>query len=211
MEVLWEQMRLNRPKYKEEGILEKKLKIDPTKSRFADRDTVGKMYRDAQINNREDKITVGDLTNEILSSLVEDLNDTIDSKPYDNKRPYYICIVDKKDLMMKRAIIRSIQTTVYRPWPEDDTTVFYIDPVLNEVRFCWCIPHNTEIFNIIANENLYDADLVAKLKAWRKVDLYHFGFRKNDKGEWEGNPAAIRNDQLLSINKPIGCQIHVAG
>jgi hypothetical protein len=186
-----------------------KVRLDPTKSRFDDRDTVGKIYRDAAINNTETKITVGDLTNEILSSLVEDLNDTIDSKPYDNKKPYYICVHDKKDLVMKRAIIRSIQASIYRPWPEDDTTVFHVDPVLNEVRFCWCIPHNTEIMNILANENLYDSDLVNRLKAWRAVDLHYFGFRKNDQGEWEGNPAAIRNDMLLSINKPIGCQIHV--
>lgn len=192
-----------------ESKTSKTVGLDHTKSRFDDRETVGKIYRDLQMNSTETKVTVGDLTNEILSSLVEDLNDTIESKPYDNKRPYYICINDKKDLIMKRAIIRSIQTSVYRPWPEDDTTVFHVDPVLNEVRFCWCVPHNTEIRNIIANENLYDHDLVQKLKAWCIVDLHHFGFRKNDKGEWEGNPAAVRNDPLLTIHKPIGCQLFV--
>ena len=186
------------------------IKIDPNQSRFADRENVGKIYRDAQIANANQQVSVGDMTNEILSSLVEDLNNVIDSAPYDNKRAYFIRVHDKKDLVMKRAIIRSIETTVYRPWPEDDTTVFHVDPVLNEVRFCWCIPHASEIMNIIVNEAIYDKDLVIKLKAWRRVDLYHFGFRKNDKAEWEGNPDAVRNDLLLSIKRNIGSQILVA-
>jgi hypothetical protein len=180
------------------------------KSRFGDRDTVGKIYRDAAINNTEDKVTVGDMTNEILSSLVEDLNDVIESKPYDNRKSYFISVVDKKELTMKRAIARSMQVSVYRPWPEDDTTVFHVNPASNEVHFCWCIPHSTEIHNMIANENLFDPNLIMKLKAWRNVDLYHFGFIKNDKGEWEGVRTAHKNDVLLKIKQPIGSKILLA-
>ncbi len=80
--------------------------MDKTKSLYDQkRDTVGKIYRDAQLNNREDFIEVGDMARELTTSLVEDINDAIanfDRK--EPKKPYYLMVEEKRDLQMKNAI-----------------------------------------------------------------------------------------------------------
>lgn len=157
--------------------MQNQSKYDPS------RKTVGAIYRDAQINNTEKSVTNGDLTNELMSSLVQDLNDTIVSKPHGDK-PFYITVHEKKDLQMPNMILRRLLTSVYRPYPEDDTVVFWVNPVSNEIKFCWCLPHWSEMDNILANHTLFDAEMVSKIKAWKNVDLAHFGFTKDS----EGNP-----------------------
>lgn len=161
--------------------MENQSKYDPS------RKTVGAIYRDAAINNTETHITNGDLTNELMSSLVEDLNDTSASKPYGDK-DFYICVHEKKDLQMPRAILRRIITSLYRPYPEDDTVVFWVDPPSNTIRFCWCLPHWTDMENVLMNPNLFDKDYVREIKAWKNLDLYHFGFTKDAEGNWTANP-----------------------
>ena len=150
-----------------------------------DRETVGKIYRDLQIKGTTDKIQVGDMTNELMSSLVQDLNDTINSKPY-GERDYYITVAEKKDMMMPRAIHRQIRTTLFRPYPEDDTLVFRTQH--GDVKFCWCLPHYSEMDNMLSNENLYDYDMLQEIKHWKKMRLEHFGFMKDEMGNWIANP-----------------------
>lgn len=152
-----------------------------------DRETIGKIYLDAQKNNKEDRIEVGDMSREVMSSLIEDLNETIKSNPYDD-RPFYICIHESRDLVMKNMFKRRILTTLYRPYPEDDTVVFYTDPKKNETLFCWCLPHWSEMDNMLNNEDLYDANQMIEIKAWKNHDLYHFGFTKDEIGNWMPNP-----------------------
>ncbi len=159
--------------------MEHQSKYDPT------RKTVGAIYRDAQLNNTEDYIQVGDMTRELMSSLIEDLNDTIQSKPFGDKS-FYITIHESRDLQMKNAFRRRMITTLYRPWPEDDTVVFWVDPSSNSVRFCWCLPHHSQMDNILANELLYK-DQVAEVKAYKAFDLYYFGFKKDEMGNWIAN------------------------
>jgi len=156
------------------------------KSLYADRDTVGTIYRNLQETGSKDKVEVGDMCREVMSSLVEDLNDTIKSDPYEGK-PFYICIHEKKDMMMPSMLLRRVITSLYRPYPEDDTTVFWTSPKSNETLFCWCIPHWSEMDNIIANEELYDVDLVLTIKAWKSYNLEYFGFMKDDIGNWIPN------------------------
>lgn len=151
------------------------------------RKTVGAIYRDAQLNSDRKPITVGDMTNELQSSLVLDLNETIESNPY-NGRDFYITVHEKKDLQMPSMILRRMLTSLYRPYPEDDTLVFFVSPSIGEVRFCWCLPHWTEMNNMLENEGLFDAEMIKEIKAWKDVNLYHFGFRKDDFGNWEPNP-----------------------
>jgi hypothetical protein len=153
-----------------------------------DRKTVGAIYRDAQINNKEQFVTNGDLTNEVMSSLVEDLNETIQSNPYEG-RPFYITVHEKKDLQMPRAILRRMLTSLYRPWPEDDTVVFYVDPKFSDVRFCWCLPHWSEMDNMLNSHHLFNKEMITQIKAWKNFDLYHFGFTKDDVGNWIANPS----------------------
>lgn len=163
--------------------MQNQSKYDPS------RKTVGAIYRDAQINNTEKFVTNGDLTNELMSSLVEDLNDCIieGTKEFEG-RSFYITVHEKKDLQMPRMILRRTIKTLYRPYPEDDTMVYWVDPKSNEVRFCWCLPHWSEMDNMIANENLFHKDIISQIKAWKNVDLFHFGFCKDEMGNWMANP-----------------------
>lgn len=157
-----------------------------TKSQYEDRDTVGTTYLKAQ-KEGEKHVEVGDLRRELMSSLVEDLNDTIKSNPH-NDRPFFITIHESKDLQMKSCLRRRILTTLYRPWPEDDTVVFWHNPKSQETLFCWSIPHWSEMDNALANELLYDRDYITSIKAWKNFDLHHFGFHKNEIGNWIPNP-----------------------
>ena len=101
------------------------------------RKKVGQIYNDLAKSNTDTHVECGDLARELTKSLVEDLNDTIASNPFDGK-PFYITVYEKKDLQMKRAILRRLYVSKYRPYPEDDTVVFYVEPRTNNVKFCWC-------------------------------------------------------------------------
>jgi hypothetical protein len=171
--------------------MENQSKYDPN------RKTVGAIYRDAQLNNTEDYIQVGDMTRELMSSLVEDINDTLQTKPFGDK-PYYITVHEKRDLQMKNAFLRRVITTLYRPWPEDDTVVFWVDPVSNTVKFCWCLPHSSQMDNILANPILYK-DQLPEVMAFRAFDLYYFGFLKDEMGNWFANDKF--EDKKMEVKK----------
>jgi hypothetical protein len=152
-----------------------------------DRETVGKMYRDAQINNKEDSIEVGDMTRELTTSLVEDVNDAI--KEFDKREvPYYLMIHESKDLQMKSAIRRRILYFKYRPWPEDDTIVYSKNPKTQDLRFCWCLPHWSEMDNVLMNAHDYPKEYIFQIKQWKKYNLRAFGFYEVKPGEWLPNP-----------------------
>lgn len=161
--------------------MENQSKYDPS------RKTVGAIYREAQLYGDHSKIEAGDMTREVMSSLVDDLNDTIKSNPYDGKS-FYITVHEKKDLQMKNALLRRMLTSLYRPYPEDDTVVFYVDNLINQVYFCWCLPHWSDMDNMLSNSNLFDKQMISRIKAWKNVDLYHFGFTKDSEGNWMPNP-----------------------
>lgn len=151
------------------------------------RENVGKIYNDLAKANTDSHVIVGDLNHEIMKGLVDDINEAIKLNPFDN-RPFYIRIVDKKDLQMPRAIHRSLEKMLWRPWPEDNTTVFWVDPAKNDVRFCWCIPHRSEMCNMLENAWLYDPKEIAELIAWENFDLTCYGFWKDEIGNWVPNP-----------------------
>lgn len=153
------------------------------------RETVGKIYRDAQIASHDQYVINGDLTHELTKSLVDDINDTIieGTKEF-NANPFFITVYEKKDLQMPRAILRRLYKTRYRPYPEDDTVVFSVNPKANDVRFCWCLPHHQEMDNMLINSHLFDKDMVGSIKAWKLNDLFHFGFTKDSSGNWMPNP-----------------------
>ena len=162
-------------------------KVIPFKSNYGDRSTVGAIYREAAMKNTDTHVTNGDLTNELMSSLVCDLNDTIVSKPFVDK-DYYITVHEKKDLQMPRCILRRMLTSLHRPYPEDDTLVYKIMQKGSDVRFCWCLPHWSEMDNMLANEDLFDKNMINEIKSWKRLDLHPFGFRKDMMGNWEANP-----------------------
>lgn len=162
--------------------LKNQSKYDPS------RKTIGALYNDLKSKQDGNRIEVGEMTESLIPGLVEDLNKCILSKPYGDL-PFYIMIHEKKDMQMVNSILRRIITTKYRPWPEDDTIVFYHDPLKFETLFCWLLPHHTEMDNILANWNLYDKEYVNEIKRWKNYDLNHFGFEKVGIGnEWIPNP-----------------------
>lgn len=165
-----------------------KKAIDRSKSLYdQSRDTVGKIYRDANLNNHEDYIEVGDMSRELTTSLIDDINDAIEN--FDKRgKPYYLMVHEKKDLQMKTALLRRILYFGYRPWPEDDTIVFWKDPKTQDLRFCWCLPHWSDMDNVLANPSDYEPEYVFQIKEWKKYNLRPFGFYEDGHLKWIPNP-----------------------
>ena len=168
---------------------EKLLKaIDKNRSLYDPaRKTVGAIYRDAQLHGDHMPIIVGDMSNELTKGLIEDINDAL-CAPRKNNEPFYLMVHEKKDLQMKSAILRRMLYFSYRPWPEDDTTVFWKNPKTQELRFCWSLPHWSEMDNMLNNPEQFDADFISQIKAWKAVDLKPFGFYQHKELKWIPNP-----------------------
>lgn len=167
--------------------LENQSQYDPT------RKTVGAIYRDAKIANSEDRIETGDMTRELTESLVDDINNCIQETCKEGiwqGRDFFITVHEAKDLAMPNMVKRRLIRTVYRPWPEDDTMVFRINASRSEVRYCWVLPHHTEMQNILQNHNLYNQEYVNDIINWTCFNMEHFGFVKVGIGDqWGMNPS----------------------
>lgn len=172
-----------------------------TKSQYADRDTVGTMALEARLIN--DNPVAGDLGHELMPSLVEDLNNTIASNPYEG-RPFYITIHEKKDAQLTNMILRRMVTSEKRPYPEDNTTVFFTDPRKEETRFCWALPHKSVFNQVLCNPNRYGDEQVNDIKAYMAEDLEHFGFKKTRTAD-DGTPIYQANptfqDRIMKRKK----------
>ncbi len=177
--------------------------IDPT------RQTVGAIYRDAQATG-EKVLVVGDLNYEMRKSLVEDINDTIfvGNQEYEG-RPFYITVYEKWDYQMQKAFVRRLVKTVYRPYPETDTSVYKVIPFTNEVFFCWELPHRNNMLNMLACPDLYDAKDLARYRAWENMQLDQYGFMKDELGNWKENPL-YRADKLLTTTPNKECTVSMS-
>ena len=170
--------------------------LDKTKSLYdQSRDTVGKIYRDANMNNHETFIEVGDMTRELTTSLIEDINVALKQfdlgqgvSPEKIGKPYYLMIHEKKDLQMKTALLRRMLYFGYRPYPEDDTIVFWKNPKTQDLRFCWCLPHWSEMDNLLANPEGYEKEYILQVKCWKQENLKPFGFYYDEVKKWIPNP-----------------------
>jgi hypothetical protein len=165
---------------KTSGKIHMKSKYDPK------RNTVGKIYRDAQMTG-EKRVVIGDAAYEIKKDLVVDINEAIveGEKAMGNK-PFYLAIYEKYDLMLKKGLVRIRKITKYRPYPEQDSMVFLVKG--GSVYMCWELPHRSQMRNIIMNFNLYDPKYVQMLRHWENLNLDHFGFMKDEIGNWVENP-----------------------
>jgi len=140
------------------------------------RKTVGSQYLEAQKTDTS-CLTIGEIGNEMVKSLIDDINSSVESNPFDGE-PFYINVVEERDLMMKNAIKRRLFVSKYRPYPEDNTLVFHVKPRSNEVRYCWDLPHHSELPNILANELSYPYAYTKRIREWMDNDLANFGFIK---------------------------------
>ena len=169
-------------------------------SRFdPSRQTAGAIYRNAQIHGEKQLIT-GDMNYELRKSLVDDLNDTViqGTKDFEG-RPFYITVYERRDLQMKNAFIRRLYKTVYRPYPEADTLVFRVVPYTNAIYFCWELPQRAHMLNMLACPDLYDPAELQKFRQWENERLEHFGFIKDEMGNWRDNPL-YSGDKLIAQN-----------
>ncbi len=157
------------------------------------RQNIGKIYRDLQIGADHLPILVGDMANELTKSLVVDINEAL-CLPRKDDKPFFLVIVEKRDLQMPNAMYRHRQTLSFRPYPEDNTTVFWKDPKAQIVRWCWQLPHWAEMDLILANEDQFDPSYIANIKAWKANNLRPFGFYWNDKEKWLPNPKWVDKD-----------------
>ncbi len=169
--------------------MEHKSLIDPS------RNTVGSIYRDAQING-EKGVIIGDVNHEIKKGLVEDINEAIQqgSKEMDGK-PFYLAIYEKYDLMLKKGLVRIRKITKYRPYPEQDMMCFHVYPN-GDVYFCWELPHRSQMMNILMSPDLFDPSRVEMIKRWENLQLEYFGFTKDQDGNWVEN-TLYRGDYLM--------------
>lgn len=151
------------------------------KSQYGERDTVGTTYLEAQKNSVEG-LELGDLGQEFVKGLIEDINDAAQTNPFEG-RPFYINMVEERDLQMKNAIKRRIFKSIYRPYPEDNTLVFHVEPDTNKICCCWDLPHHSEMFNILSNWTQYDHNYIQRIREWQNNDLTNFGFEKTPDGE----------------------------
>lgn len=151
------------------------------KSLIEDRETVGTQYIEAQKSDMRG-YTTGDFANPMVSGFIEDLNNAIMSNPYEG-RPFYINVVETRDLQMKNAFKRIFYKSLYLPYPEDNTFVVYTDPKKQKTYFCWDLPHHSNIHNIMITSHLYDYEYIERLKEWMRNDLTNFGFIKVKLGD----------------------------
>lgn len=176
-------------------------RFDPT------RDTVGTIARDLVMNADRYPVIVGDMTNEIEKDLVTDLNEAFASNPYKDE-PFYVVVHEAKDLQQTNMIKRKVITMPFRPWPEDDTIVFYYEPRKQEILFCWCLPHWSEMDNMLANPDKFEVEMLEDIKAWKNYDLSHFGFlpiegKFTEKGEPLYAPNRNFKDRPLKKRKSV--------
>lgn len=169
--------------------MENQSRIDPT------RQTVGAIYRDAQIN-AEQGVVIGDVNHEIKKDLVTDINEAIEqgTKAMEGK-PFYLAIYEKYDLMLKKGLVRIRKITKYRPYPEQDMMAFHVYPG-GDVYFCWELPHRTQMMNILLSPELFDPERVEMIKRWENLQLEYFGFKKDAEGNWVENEL-FRGDYLM--------------
>lgn len=155
--------------------------IDPS------RNTVGSIYRDAQIHG-ERGVIIGDVNHEIKKGLVEDINEAIEhgTKELEGK-PFYLAVYEKYDLMLKKGLVRIRKITKYRPYPEQDSLVFHVFPASSDVYFCWALPHRTQMLNILMNPGFYPHEDFINISRWENLQLEYFGFTKDENANWVEN------------------------
>lgn len=146
-----------------------------TKSVYGDRETVGSLALKAQKSN--ENAEMGDLSRELTKSLADEINETIEANSH-RTDPYYIVVHEKKDLMLKNALLRRIIIKEKRPYPEPATSVWKVDPKGGETFFCWMLPHWSNFPNILSNQDRYHEDLVNDIKAYKNYRLDRFGFKE---------------------------------
>ncbi len=146
------------------------------KSEYGDRDTVGSIYLEAQKSTMKG-YTLQDFSSQMSQGLIDDINKELQSNPFEG-RPFYLNVVEERDLQMKNALKRRMIKSLYAPYPEDSSLVLYMTPKDQSVKYCWDLPHHSEFYNVITHSYQYDQEYIRNIKNWINNDLSNFGFIK---------------------------------
>ena len=68
------------------------------------------------------------------------------------------------------------------------------------VYFCWELPHRTQMINILNSADLFDPAYVEIIRRWENLQLEHFGFTKDENGNWVENKL-YRGDTLMGTQE----------
>jgi len=114
-------------------------------------------------------------------------------------------VLEKRDYIMKDVFRRDIYRTLYRPYPEPDSLVFWRSADRNEIRMCWQLPEKHFMDNMLDNWELFQdrAEELRLIKAWINFDLFAFGFIKDQMGNWHEN-LDWKGDKELKATPPKG-------
>lgn len=153
-------------------------------SSYADRDTIGTIALKARGEN--ERVAVGDMAHEFMPQLVDDLNESIRSDPFEG-RPFYIIVHEKKDAQLTNVILRRMIVQEFRPYPEPNTSVWWTNPKTQETRFCWSLPHQTTFTQYLENASRYAKEQIKDILAYQMERMEHFGFYKHGTND-EGTP-----------------------
>jgi hypothetical protein len=171
-----------------------------TKSLYDDRETVGTIaLKAAQGTERPE---AGDLARELVKSYVKDLNNCIKSKPY-GERSFYITVSEKKDMQLKNVLRRILTHSLIRPYPEDNTDVFWTCPKQCQTKYCWSLPHISVMDEYLRHPERHPKEQIADIKAYKAERLEYFGFiylYDNPDGSAFYMPNPLHKDRPL-VNK----------
>lgn len=170
------------------------------------RETLGKIYTDMVQNGPKDRVEVGDMRNELMSSLVEDLNEELNGLSQDpnfsqfENKPYYVRVYEKRDYIMQDVFRRNLYRTLYRPYPEPDSLVFWRSADRNFIKLCWSLPERFVMRNMLESPQLFwdRAEELRMIQAWENFELQHFGFIKDELGNWIENERWKGDTELKS-------------
>src|SRR5262249_10129866 len=98
-------------------------------------------------------------------------------------------VYEKRDYIMSDVFRRNLYRTLYRPYPEPDSLVFWRSADRNTIKFCWQLPMKHEMENMLQAPHLFwdREDELRIIRAWKNFDLTQFGFFKDEIGNWHEN------------------------
>lgn len=102
---------------------------------------IGKLYQEAQ-EKKHDKVDLRELQRDFNSDYMENLREAAKRGKkkhvgYDN---FYVCVIMKRERIMKKVLRNYFFTRVTCPSPSHDLTVYSFNTKTDDLKFLWLIP-----------------------------------------------------------------------
>ena len=114
------------------------LKIDKSPEKMT---PLGKLYREAHLKKQE-KMDLRELEGEFNKDYMENLITAARNGhgEYGKHTKYYVCVLMKRERIMKKVLRNYFFTRLTCPSPSHDMTVYSYDSKTEELEFLWLIP-----------------------------------------------------------------------